>query len=61
VNIAQMSVGRIAPGGAAVGVLNLDGIPPRAALEEFSRHPDITLVQLIELPPSGELPPWLAS
>ena len=32
VNIAQMAVGRSAPGGAATGVLNLDGEPPAAAL-----------------------------
>ena len=35
VNIAQMAVGRAgdAPGGEAVGILNLDGDPPAAALE----------------------------
>ena len=33
VNIAQMSVGRAgaAPGGTAIGVLNLDTIPPQAS------------------------------
>ena len=30
VNIAQMSVGRAAPGGGAIGVLNLDAVPPPA-------------------------------
>ena len=34
VNIAQMSVGRTAPGGAATGVLNLDGEPQTAALND---------------------------
>ena len=41
VNIAQMSVGRTAPGGAAIGVLNLDSLPPAPALAEVSGHKDI--------------------
>src|SRR4030095_292281 len=32
VNIAQMPVGRAAPGGGAIGILNLDSVPPSAAL-----------------------------
>ena len=61
VNIAQMSVGRTsdAPGGSAVGVLNLDSPPPAEAMEEVLRHPDIERVKLIELPPAGELPRWM--
>ena len=59
VNIAQMSVGRTAPGGGAIGVLNLDGLPPQAALDEVSGHPDIQSVRVIELPPAGQLPVWL--
>ena len=45
VNIAQMSVGRAAPGGEAIGVLNLDAVPPAAALAEVSAHTDITSVR----------------
>ncbi len=59
VNIAQMSVGRAAPGGGAIGVLNLDSVPPAAALAEVSAHPDITSVRVLELPAAGMLPTWL--
>jgi D-3-phosphoglycerate dehydrogenase len=59
VNIAQMSVGRAAPGGTAIGVLNLDSVPPAAALAEVSGHKDIQSVRVIELPPAGQLPTWL--
>ncbi|MEX2174194.1 MAG: ACT domain-containing protein, partial [Pirellulaceae bacterium] len=59
VNIAQMSVGRAAPGGEAIGVLNLDSLPPQAALDEVAAHPDIQSVRVIELPAAGQLPTWL--
>jgi D-3-phosphoglycerate dehydrogenase len=59
VNIAQMAVGRTAPGGAAIGVLNLDSVPPPAALAEVAGHKDIQSVRVIELPRAGELPTWL--
>lgn len=59
VNIAQMSVGRTAPGGQAVGILNLDALPPQAALDEVAGHQDISSVRVIELPPAGRLPTWL--
>ena len=42
VNIAQMNVGREQPGGEAIGVVNLDSVPPEAALDEVEaapRHP----------------------
>ena len=61
VNIAQMAVGRARPGGDAIGVLNLDGAPPMAALEEVLKHEHITSAKVIELPAAGELPPWLQS
>ena len=61
VNIAQMAVGRAGPGGDAIGVLNLDGAPPMAALEEVLKHEHITSAKVIELPAAGELPPWLQS
>jgi D-3-phosphoglycerate dehydrogenase len=58
-NIAQMTVGRQAPGGEAVGILNLDSPPPEAAVAEVKAHPRISSVTVVALPPAGELPPWL--
>jgi D-3-phosphoglycerate dehydrogenase len=61
VNIAQMAVGRAgdAPGGEAVGILNLDAEPPAAALEAVRKLPAITSATVINLPKAGELPSWL--
>jgi len=61
INIAQMSVGRAGstPGGVAIGVLNLDAMPPQAAIDEVLRIPSIQSVSLVELPPAGQLPAWL--
>lgn len=61
VNIAQMAVGRAGnvPGGEAIGVLNLDNPPPQEALDEVLQHPHITRVDVLHLPPAGELPEWL--
>jgi D-3-phosphoglycerate dehydrogenase len=59
VNIAQMTVGRQAPGGEAIGILNLDTPPPDAALAEVKAHPQISSLSVVKLPPAGELPPWL--
>jgi len=59
VNIAQMAVGRSAPGGAATGVLNLDGQPAAEARAAVRSAPDITSATVIQLPPSGKLPGWL--
>jgi len=61
VNIAQMAVGRAgtAPGGAAIGVLNIDGVPPQVAVDEVLQHESIHSAHVIELPPFGQLPPWL--
>jgi D-3-phosphoglycerate dehydrogenase len=59
VNIAQMTVGRQAPGGEAVGILNLDGPPPEAALAEVRGHPQISSLTVVALPPAGEAPSWL--
>ena len=52
VNIAQMSVGRAgeAPGGKAIGVLNLDAPPPAETLTRFQEHEAIERVQVIQLP-----------
>jgi D-3-phosphoglycerate dehydrogenase len=60
VNIAQMNVGREHPGSDAIGVVNLDAIPPDSALEEVKNHPDVLSVSLIKLPEAGATPPWLA-
>jgi D-3-phosphoglycerate dehydrogenase len=60
VNIAQMAVGRAAPGGEAIGVLNVDQAPPAAALDAVRSHPAITSALVIKLPPAGERPPWMA-
>ncbi len=61
VNIGQMSVGRSgsAPGGGAIGVLNLDEVPPPEAIQEVLRHPHIHQVKIIQMPAAGELPAWL--
>jgi D-3-phosphoglycerate dehydrogenase len=61
VNIAAMNVGRERPGGEAIGVVNLDSVPPPDALEAVARHPDVKSVSLIKLPPEGAAPPWLGS
>ena len=42
-------------------MLNLDTRPPAEALAEVAGHPDILSASVIELPPSGELPPWLCA
>jgi D-3-phosphoglycerate dehydrogenase len=61
VNIGQMSVGRAnqQPGGHAIGVLNLDCVPPRVALEQLMAIQAIEKIHLIELPAHGQLPEWL--
>jgi D-3-phosphoglycerate dehydrogenase len=59
VNIAQMAVGRASPGGEAVGILNLDGEPPFAALEAVRNLPAITTAAVVALPAAGVLPRWV--
>lgn len=56
VNISSMALGREKnqPGGNAVAILNLDNEPSPAALEEVSKHPDVTGVQLVKLPGLNE-------
>ena len=58
VNIAQMTVGRQQPGGEAIAVLNLDSLPPPAAIEEVKKHGLISSVCVVKLPPAGEMPGW---
>ncbi len=62
VNIGQMSVGRAGqqPGGHAIGVLNLDGIPPKVALDQLMAISAIEKIQMVQLPAMGVLPAWLS-
>ena len=61
VNIAQMAVGRErdAPGGPAIGVLNLDSPSSQQPINEVLAVAGIHRVKLIVMPARGELPPWL--
>ncbi len=60
VNIAQMSVGRASKGGQAIGVLNLDALPPKEAIDEVRSHDAIQSATVIKLPDAGEKPSWMA-
>ncbi len=61
VNIAQMSVGRAGtgPGGKAIGVLNLDGVPPQEAIDAVLQLSAVHSVNVIQLPAAGDGPAWL--
>jgi D-3-phosphoglycerate dehydrogenase len=59
INIAQMAVGRSSPGGQAIGVLNLDGLPTEEAMEDARALEGIESATVITLPPEGDLPTWL--
>lgn len=61
VNIAAMTVGRagMAPGGDAIGVLNLDSVPPEEAVVAVKGHPNVSGATVVKLPPMGEAPSWL--
>jgi D-3-phosphoglycerate dehydrogenase len=61
INIAQMSVGRTAnqPGGEAIGVLNLDGIPDQATIGDLLNEKGVLDVKVVQLPAAGQLPAWL--
>jgi len=61
VNIAQMTVGRSAPGGDAIGVLNLDQEPSSDAVAAVLACPGIRSARVVKLPPAGQLPCWLAA
>lgn len=49
VNIASMSLSRDQVGGQALTVLNLDSVPPQAALDEIAKDPDISNVRVVKL------------
>ncbi len=59
VNIGAMNLGRQAPGGEAIGVLNLDAYPPEAAVNEINQHEHIISASVVKLPAEGESPAWL--
>jgi D-3-phosphoglycerate dehydrogenase len=58
-NIAQMAVGRTAPGSDAIGILNLDAAPSAAAIAEVLAHPHIHRASVVQLPAAGTYPDWL--
>ncbi|QVL30507.1 phosphoglycerate dehydrogenase [Telmatocola sphagniphila] len=58
VNIASMILGRMTPGGEAVAFLNLDSTPPEAALKAVKAHEKIQTMNVIKLPPAGQMPAW---
>ena len=59
VNIGAMNLGRQAPGGEAIGVMNLDANPPEAAVNEILQHEHIISASVVKLPAEGETPAWL--
>ncbi|TWT98307.1 phosphoglycerate dehydrogenase [Stieleria varia] len=61
VNIAQMAVGRegTTPGGAAIGVLSLDGEVPAAAIAAVEALDAVEKAIVIDLPAADDLPAWL--
>jgi D-3-phosphoglycerate dehydrogenase / 2-oxoglutarate reductase len=61
VNIAQMAVGRQGsrPGGAAIGVLNLDSVPQPEAVQEVTGVDGVDRARVIQLPAAGQPPAWL--
>jgi len=60
-NIAQMTVGRSAPGGDAIGVINLDQEPSAEAIATVAAVPGIRSVKVVRMPSAGQLPNWLAA
>lgn len=61
VNIAAMTVGRAGrtAGGDAIGVLNLDSVPPEEAVVAVKGHPSVSSATVVKLPAMGEAPSWL--
>ncbi len=59
VNIAQMAVGRDAPGGHAIGVLNIDGEVSEETLASIRSHESVSSAYVVNLPEAGTLPAWL--
>lgn len=63
VNIAHMALGRLqdSPGGDSVAILNLDSEPSNEVIEEIKKHPEVTGVEVVNLPKAGAALPWLVS
>jgi D-3-phosphoglycerate dehydrogenase len=61
VNISQMTVGRAAPGGDAIGVLSLDQEPSEDSLSKVRTCEGIHSAKVCKLPKAGELPYWLSA
>lgn len=61
VNISCMALGReqTTPGGKSIAILNLDNSPSAEVLKEIEAHPEVTGVQLVQLPPAGASLPRL--
>ncbi|MCA8995260.1 MAG: phosphoglycerate dehydrogenase, partial [Planctomycetaceae bacterium] len=61
INIAHMALGREndKPGGDSVAVINLDSLPDEKVFEELRTHPNVTDVEIVQLPPAGAPLPWL--
>lgn len=59
INIAQMNVGRKAPGGDALGVLAVDNEPSQEALDEIRQDPRILALELVKLPAIDAIPAGL--
>jgi D-3-phosphoglycerate dehydrogenase len=56
-----MTVGRSAPGGDAIGVLNLDQEPSPEAVAAVLACPGVRSARVVKLPAAGQLPFWLAA
>ncbi|MES2791611.1 MAG: phosphoglycerate dehydrogenase [Planctomycetota bacterium] len=63
VNIAHMALGRLqdSPGGDSVAILNLDNAPSDEVIEEIKKHPEVTGVEVVNLPKAGAPLPWLVT
>jgi len=61
VNISSMALGRSpeTQGGDSVAVMNVEGNLTTEVIEKLLNHPEVTGVELVELPPSGAPLPWL--
>ncbi len=61
INIAHMALGRESqvPGGDSVAIINLDSRPSEAVIAELREHPNVTDVEIVQLPNAGAPLPWL--
>ena len=61
INIAAMHLGRVGntPGGPAIGVLNLDGVPPEDAVTAVRAHASMSRIDVVRLPKAGDVPAWM--